>query len=429
MKILVVGSGGREHALCWAIKNSEQCEALYCAPGNAGITDIAQPVPIKAEDVDALVTWATDHAIDLVVIGPEAPLVLGLADKLDAAGIKSFGPSALAAELEGSKGFMKDILAKYEIPTAAYARFTDVEAARAYVREQGAPIVIKTDGLAAGKGVTVAQTLEEALKAVDDAMVGGSFGDAGAELVIEECMVGEELSFFALCDGQTAWAFGSAQDHKAVFDGDKGPNTGGMGAYSPAPVCTPEIEQQIMETIITPLMIGMANEGRPYKGVLFAGLMITNQGPRVIEFNVRFGDPECQVLMMRLGSDILPLLDASASGTLSNCQPVWKNETALTVVMAAEGYPASYEKNTVIRNLEQAGADDHVTIFHAGTGRSEAGELVATGGRVLNVTARGSNVTEAQARAYASVDQVEWPQGFVRRDIGWRAVEREQESD
>ena len=425
MKILVVGSGGREHALCWAIAKSEQCGQLFCAPGNAGIRDVAECVAIKAEDVDGIVQFAMDQGIDLVVIGPEAPLVLGLADKLDAVGIKAFGPSADAAELEGSKGFMKDILAKYEIPTAEYQRFTDVEAARAYVRERGAPIVIKTDGLAAGKGVTVAQSLEEALQAVDDAMVGGTFGDAGAEVVIEECMVGEELSFFALCDGETAWAFGSAQDHKAIFDGDKGPNTGGMGAYSPAPVCTPEIEAQIMETIITPLMIGMANEGRPYKGVLFAGLMITVQGPKVIEFNVRFGDPECQVLMMRLGSDILPALEASASGTLANCQPAWKDEAALTVVMAADGYPGTYEKNTVIGSLDAAQADDAVTIFHAGTAQADNGDLIATGGRVLNVTARGENVSQAQQRAYDAVSRVDWANGYYRKDIGWRAVERE----
>ncbi|RED53986.1 phosphoribosylamine--glycine ligase [Aestuariispira insulae] len=425
MKILVVGSGGREHALCWAIAKSDQCEQLFCAPGNAGIRDVAECVAIKAEDVEGIVQFSMDQSIDLVVIGPEAPLVLGLADKLDAVGIKSFGPSAAAAELEGSKGFMKDILAKYEIPTAEYQRFTDVEAARAYVKEKGAPIVVKTDGLAAGKGVTVAQSLEEALKAVDDAMVGGTFGDAGAEVVIEECMVGEELSFFAICDGMTARAFGSAQDHKAVFDGDKGPNTGGMGAYSPAPVCTPEIEAQIMETIITPLMIGMANEGKPYKGVLFAGLMITVQGPKVIEFNVRFGDPECQVLMMRLGNDILALLDASASGALDQARPAWKDETALTVVMAADGYPGAYEKNTVIRNLDAAQADEAVTIFHAGTALGENGDLLATGGRVLNVTARADSVTDAQAKAYEAVNKVNWPHGYFRTDIGWRAVGRE----
>lgn len=427
MKVLVVGSGGREHALCWSLASSPLCDKLYCAPGNAGIANVAECVAIKAEDVDALVTFAKDKSIDLVVIGPEAPLVLGLADKLADANIRAFGPSAAAAELEGSKGFMKDICAKYGIPTAAYARFTDAESAKAYIREQGAPIVVKTDGLAAGKGVTVAQTLDEALNAVDDAMLNGVFGDAGAEVVVEEFMAGEELSFFAFSDGKSVLPLASAQDHKAVYDGDKGPNTGGMGAYSPAPVCTPEIEQQVIDRCIQPLIDGMSKEGKPYRGVLFCGLMIDETGPRVVEYNVRFGDPECQVLMMRLKSDLLPVLVAACDDVLDTVDLRWHNQAALTVVMAAKGYPGSYEKNTEIENVEAAGADDDVTIFHAGTARADDGSLRATGGRVLNVTARGDTVTAAQARAYEAVDKISWEQGFCRRDIGWRAVEREQQ--
>ncbi|WP_259780524.1 phosphoribosylamine--glycine ligase [Aestuariispira ectoiniformans] len=427
MKVLVVGSGGREHALCWSLASSPLCDKLYCAPGNAGIADVAECVAIKAEDVDAIVAFAKDKSIDLVVIGPEAPLVLGLADKLADANIRAFGPSAAAAELEGSKGFMKDICAKYGIPTAAYARFTNAESAKAYIREQGAPIVVKTDGLAAGKGVTVAQTLDEALNAVDDAMLNGVFGDAGAEVVVEEFMAGEELSFFAFSDGKSVLPLASAQDHKAVYDGDKGPNTGGMGAYSPAPVCTPEIEQQVIDRCIQPLIDGMAKEGKPYRGVLFCGLMIDETGPRVVEYNVRFGDPECQVLMMRLKSDLLPVLVAACDDVLDTVDLRWHDQAALTVVMAAKGYPGSYEKNTVIENVEAAGADDDVTIFHAGTARADDGSLRATGGRVLNVTARGDTVTAAQARAYEAVDKISWEQGFCRRDIGWRAVEREQQ--
>ncbi|WP_420549906.1 phosphoribosylamine--glycine ligase [Curvivirga sp.] len=426
MKILMVGSGGREHALCWAISKSEKCDKLYCAPGNAGIEDVAECVAIKAEDVDGIVNFSKENAIDLVVIGPEAPLVLGLADKLHDAGILAFGPSAKAAELEGSKGFMKDICAKYGIDTAAYARFTNPEDAKAYIQEQGAPIVVKTDGLAAGKGVTVAMTLEEALQAVDDTMTGGVFGDAGSEIVVEEFMEGEELSFFALCDGKNTLALASAQDHKAVFDGDKGPNTGGMGAYSPAPVATAEIEAEVMAKVIQPLANGLAAEGRPYIGVIFAGLMITKTGVRVIEFNARFGDPECQVLMMRLKSDLVPVLEAAAKGELKGHELDWHDMTALNVVLAANGYPGSYEKNTVIKNLDIAANNEATTIFHAGTAKSEAGEILATGGRVLNVVGRGNTVKEAQTIAYEAVDKVDWDNGFCRRDIGWRAVAREE---
>ena len=426
MKILVVGSGGREHALCWAISKSTQCNALFCAPGNAGIANVADCIKISAEDLDGIDTFVRNNAIDLVVIGPEAPLVLGMADRLRAKGILVVGASAAAAQLEGSKGFMKDILAKYNIPTADYARFSEVEAAKAYIKDKGAPIVVKTDGLAAGKGVTVAMSVDEALHAVDDAMVNATFGSAGAEIVIEEFMQGEELSYFALCDGKTAIPFGSAQDHKAAFDGDKGPNTGGMGAYSPAPVLTPALEQQIIDDIITPTMAGMINEGAPFQGILFAGLMITESGPRLIEYNVRFGDPECQVLMMRLKSDIVDALLASANGTLNTITADWHDEAALNVVMAAKGYPAKYEKNTIIKNVDTAEDAAHTTIFHAGTAMGDAGELLAIGGRVLGVTAIGQTVKQAQARAYTAVDKIDWAEGFCRRDIGWRAIAREE---
>jgi len=423
MRILVVGGGGREHALCWAIAASPLCDALYCAPGNAGIAQDAECVAIGADDVDGLVAFATDQAIDLVVVGPEGPLVLGLVDRLDALGIKAFGPSAAAAMLEGSKGFMKDLCARHDIPTAAYGRFTDAEAAKAYIREQGAPIVVKADGLAAGKGVTVAQTVDEALDAVDQAMGDKAFGDAGAELVIEEFLPGEELSFFVLVDGETALPLAGAQDHKAVGDGDTGPNTGGMGAYSPAPSLTPALEAEVMETIIGPTVRGMAADGYPYRGVLYAGLMLDGGKPKLLEYNVRFGDPECQVLMMRLRSDIVPALVAACDGSLRNFDLRWSDDAALTVVLAANGYPGSYEKGTEIRGLDAA-AKTGATVFHAGTA-ADGDRVLATGGRVLNVTAGGNDITTAQANAYAAVDAIDWPDGFCRRDIGWRAVARE----
>ncbi|HYD32907.1 MAG TPA: phosphoribosylamine--glycine ligase [Azospirillaceae bacterium] len=428
MKVLVVGSGGREHSLCWKIAASPLCDALYCAPGNAGIAQVAQCVSIPVEDVPALVRFAQDTAIDFVVVGPEAPLVLGLVDALDAAGIKAFGPSRAAAELEGSKGFMKDVVAKYGVPTAAYGRFTDVEAARAFVLQHGAPIVVKTDGLAAGKGVTVAMTLDEALAAVDEAMVGGRFGEAGAELVIEEFMDGEEVSFFALTDGETAVPLVSAQDHKRVGDGDTGPNTGGMGAYSPAPALTPELQARVMREIIEPTVKGMAAEGRPYKGVLFAGLMILPSAdgpiPKLLEYNVRFGDPECQTLMKRLTSDLLPALIATAEGRLDQVDLRWDDGTALCVVMAAQGYPGDYLKNTEIKGLDAAGAVDGVVVFHAATKKTDDGRTLAAGGRVLGVTATGKDPAEAQKLAYQAVDRIDWTGGFCRRDIGWRAVGR-----
>ena len=420
MRILVVGGGGREHALCWAIAGSPLCDKLYCAPGNAGIAQDAECVAIGAEDVDALVAFAKDNAIDLVVVGPEAPLVLGLVDRLEAEGIKAFGPRANAAMLEGSKGFMKDLCARHKIPTAAYGRFTDAEAAKAYIREQGAPIVVKADGLAAGKGVTVAQSVEEALAAVDEAMTDNAFGEAGAELVVEEFLEGEELSFFVLTDGTNALPLAGAQDHKAVGEGDTGPNTGGMGAYSPAPSLTPELEELVMETIVMPTVHGMAADGAPYVGVLYAGLMLTKDGPKLLEYNVRFGDPECQVLMMRLRSDIVPALIASCDGVLKTFDLRWSDDAAMTVVLAANGYPGSYEKGTEIRGLDAAEATGAM-VFHAGT-KADGDRVLANGGRVLNVTATGTTIAEAQKNAYAAVDAIDWPGGFCRRDIGWRAV-------
>lgn len=422
MKVLVVGSGGREHALCWSISASPLCDELFCAPGNAGIAGTATCVDISVDDIAGLTGFARDNAIDFVVVGPEGPLVAGLADRLREAGIKVFGPSAAAAELEGSKGFSKDICQKYGIPTAAYGRFTDADSARAYIRQQGAPIVVKADGLAAGKGVTVAMTLDEALSAIDSIMVDQSFGNAGAEVVIEEFMEGEEASFFALVDGDNALPLVAAQDHKRVGDGDVGPNTGGMGAYSPAPVVDDAMTDRIMKEIVLPTVEAMKAEGCPYSGVLFVGLMINEEGPRVIEYNVRFGDPECQVLMMRLMSDILPALLATADGVLDDFALQWYEDTAMVVVMAAEGYPGSYSKGTAIRGLKDATeGDQDRMIFHAGTA-VENGQVVAVGGRVLGVAGMGPTIEDARSKAYATVDRIDWPEGFCRRDIGWRAL-------
>jgi phosphoribosylamine--glycine ligase len=422
MKILVVGSGGREHALCWAIAASPLCDELQCAPGNGGIADVANCVNIPADAIDALVDHCVNDKVDFVVIGPEQPLVMGLADRLDKAGIGVFGPSAAASQLEGSKGFTKDICQKYNIPTAAYGRFGDAGSAKAYVLDMGTPIVVKADGLAAGKGVIMAETDDEALTAIDE-IFSGKFGDAGTEVVIEEWLLGEEVSFFALVDGDTALPLASAQDHKRVGEGDTGPNTGGMGAYSPAPVMTDDLADQVMAEIILPTVAAMKAEGHPYKGVLYAGLMITKTGPSLIEYNVRFGDPECQVLVMRLMSDILPALMACNDGGLSHMNLRWYNDAALTVVMASNGYPGSYEKGSAIGNLDGAATDPAVEIFHAGTATSD-GAIVATGGRVLNVTAMDDTVAGAQAKSYAAVDLIDWPQGFCRRDIGWRALQR-----
>ncbi|APG90221.1 phosphoribosylamine--glycine ligase [Sinorhizobium americanum] len=421
MKVLLIGSGGREHALAWKIAQSPQLTALYAAPGNPGIAEEATIVALDIDDHAAVVDFCREKTIDFVVVGPEAPLVAGLADVLRAAEIGVFGPSAAAAQLEGSKGFTKDLCAKYGIPTGAYRRFTKAEPAKAYVREQGAPIVIKADGLAAGKGVTVAMTLDEALAAIDECF-SGAFGSAGAEVVVEAYLDGEEASFFCLSDGKTVLPLASAQDHKRVSDGDTGPNTGGMGAYSPAPVMTAEMVERTMKAIIEPTVRGMAESGHPFTGVFFAGLMITAKGPELIEYNVRFGDPECQVLMMRMKSDLLPLLYAAATGTLAGKKIEWHDEAALTVVMASRGYPGAYEKNTPIAALPEASATTRV--FHAGTALKD-GRLVATGGRVLNVTALGRTVSDAKDAAYAGVNSVSWDNGFYRRDIGWRALARE----
>ncbi|MBW0365564.1 phosphoribosylamine--glycine ligase [Ensifer adhaerens] len=421
MKVLLIGSGGREHALAWKIAQSPKLTKLYAAPGNPGIAEEAEIIALDTDDHAAVADFCRKEAIDFVVVGPEGPLVAGIADVLRAAGIAVFGPSAAAAQLEGSKGFTKDLCARYDIPTGAYGRFTDAESAKIYVREQGAPIVIKADGLAAGKGVTVAMTLDEALAAVDDCFA-GAFGDAGAEVVVEAYLDGEEASFFCLSDGKTALALASAQDHKRVGDGDTGPNTGGMGAYSPAPVMTSEMIERTMKEIIEPTMRGMAESGHPFSGVFFAGLMITAKGPELIEYNVRFGDPECQVLMMRMKSDLLPLLYAAATGTLAGMTVEWRDETALTVVMASKGYPGSYAKNTPIDALPAA--SDTTKVFHAGTAMKDGG-LVATGGRVLNITATGASAGEAKDRAYAALSAVSWDNGFYRHDIGWRAVARE----
>ena len=418
MNILLIGSGGREHALAWAISASAVCDKLFCAPGNPGIGEVARVVDVNVTDHAAVIALCKAEAIGLVVVGPEAPLVAGLADDLRAAGIKVFGPSKFAAQLEGSKGFTKDICAKYGIPTAAYGRFKDKAAALAYLEAQGAPIVIKADGLAAGKGVTVAMTMPEAKAALDD-IFSAKFGLA--ECVIEEFLEGEEASFFVLSDGTHALPLATAQDHKRVGDGDTGPNTGGMGAYSPAPCMTEALCAEALEKIVKPTVAALRDMGHPYIGVLYAGLILTREGPKLIEYNARFGDPETQVLMMRLKDDIVPLLLACADGTLDKMSVRWLAEAALTVVMCARGYPGDYVKGTEIRGLEAAAAEEGVEIFHAGTVLKD-GRLVATGGRVLNVTALGATVKEAQARAYRAVARVDWPQGFCRRDIGWRAL-------
>ncbi|MGK9166520.1 phosphoribosylamine--glycine ligase [Inquilinus limosus] len=417
MRILLVGGGGREHALAWAIAASPLCDTLYCAPGNAGIAQEATCVPIAAEDVDGLVTFAQENAIDFAVVGPEAPLVAGLVDRLTEAGIKAFGPTAAAAALEGSKGFTKDLCAKYGIPTARYRRFTDAAAAKAYIAAEGAPIVVKADGLAAGKGVVVAGTVEEAQAAVDAMLTEGGFGAAGASIVVEECLTGPELSFFALCDGETALPLATARDHKRAFDHDEGPNTGGMGAVSPHPLATPELEARIMAEIVQPTLKAMEAEGTPFRGILFAGLMLTERGPQLIEHNVRFGDPECETLLPRLNSDLLTALIAAADGELRHLTLRWRMEAAVTVVMAAKGYPGAYQKGSTIQALDQAGQVPGTIVFHAGTKAETDGTVTAQGGRVLAVTALGSDIAEARARAYQAVDRIDWPEGFCRRDI------------
>lgn len=423
MKLLLIGSGGREHALAWALAKSPKLTKLFAAPGNAGIADVAELVDLDVSDHQAVIGFCRSNAIDLVVVGPEAPLVAGLVDDLDAAGIKAFGPTQAAAQLEGSKAFTKGVCDEANIPTAAYGRFDTKETALAYVREQGAPIVVKADGLAAGKGVVVAMTLEEAEDAIA-ACFEGSFGAAGAEVVIEEFLEGEEASFFVLSDGIHALPLATAQDHKRAFDGDEGPNTGGMGAYSPAPVLTEAVVDEVMKAIIEPTIATLAARGTPFKGVLYAGLMITSDGPKLIEYNTRFGDPECQVMMMRLESDLLDLLLASVDGSLNEARATWKDDVALTVVLAAKGYPGSYEKSTEITGVTVPAGDARVAVFHAGTKR-DGDRLLANGGRVLNVTALGASVREAQEEAYRAVETISWPEGFCRTDIGWRAIDRE----
>ena len=423
MNVLLIGSGGREHALVHALARSPSLTRLFAAPGNPGIADLAILVGLDVSDHAAVIAFCRRERIDLVVVGPEAPLVAGIVDDLEAAGIAAFGPSRGAAQLEGSKGFTKDLCARYAIPTAAYARFSEPAPALAYVKAQGAPIVVKADGLAAGKGVTVAMTLDEALAAVE-ACFAGQFGAAGAEVVVEAYLEGEEASFFALADGTHVLALASAQDHKRAFDGDTGPNTGGMGAYSPAPVMTPDMTDRVMADIIRPTVAGMARDGVPFKGVLFAGLMITANGPELIEYNVRFGDPETQVLMLRLQSDLLQLLLAARNGSLDGAEASWSADAALTVVMAAAGYPGDYAKGGEIRGLAEAADTPGVTLFHAGT-RRDGDRIVSHGGRVLNVAALGQSVGEARDRAYAAIARIDWPEGFCRHDIGWRAVERE----
>ena len=425
MNILLVGSGGREHALAQAIAGSPLCDRLLVAPGNPGTAAHGTNVALDPADHAAIEALCRKEAVEFVVVGPEAPLVAGLVDHLEAAGIRCFGPSAAASRLEGSKAFTKELAQECGVPTAAFARFTDPEAAKAYLRDVGAPIVVKADGLAAGKGVVVAADLAEAEAAVDS-MLGGSLGSAGAEIVVEECLFGEEASFFALCDGSHAVPFGTAQDHKRAFDGDEGPNTGGMGAYSPAPVLTPELEAAVMERIVRPTIAGMARRGTPFSGILYAGLMITEEGPKLIEYNVRFGDPEAQVLLPRLRTDLVAALLAAREGVLDEVRPSWSDGAALAVVMATRGYPGPVGRGSRIDGIEAADRLPGVTVFQAGTAR-EGGALVASGGRVLAVTALAPTIAEAQRRAYEGVAAIRWPEGFCRSDIGRRALARERE--
>ncbi len=420
MNILILGGGGREHSLAWAVKQNPKCDRLIVAPGNAGIADIAWCADLDIEDGEAVVQFAEDHSVDFVIIGPEAPLAAGVSDDLRAAGFLTFGPSQAAAQLEASKAFTKEVCDAAGAPTAAWARFTDAEAAKTHIRQTNDTIVVKADGLAAGKGVIIAESQADAEAAIDD-MFGGQFGAAGAEVVIEEFMTGEEASFFILCDGQTALPIGTAQDHKRVGEGDTGLNTGGMGAYSPAPVLSDDIAQRAMEEIIQPTLDEMARRGTPYTGVLYAGLMIENGAPRLVEYNVRFGDPECQVLMMRLGGQALDLMQAAAEGRLSEKTVHWADDHAMTIVMAANGYPGAYTKGTAIQGLDALPEDSRHKVFHAGTTEAE-GQILANGGRVLNVTARAETLATARDAAYAMVDGIDWPDGFCRRDIGWRIL-------
>ncbi len=420
MNILILGGGGREHALAWAVMQNPKCDKLIVAPGNAGIAEIADCADLDIENGTDVVRFCEENAVEFVIIGPEAPLVAGVADRLRDGGLLVFGPDAAAARLEASKAFTKEICEAVDAPTAAYAHFSEAEPARSYIKAQGAPIVIKADGLAAGKGVIVAESVEQALAAIDD-MFGGEFGEAGAEVVIEEFMDGEEASFFVLVDGEKVLPIGTAQDHKRVGEGDTGPNTGGMGAYSPAPILTETIAQQALDQIIRPTVAELARRGAPYRGVLYAGLMIEGGHARLVEYNVRFGDPEAQVLMMRMGAQALDLMQAAAAGQLAGCRVNWAQDNAMTVVMAANGYPGPYEKGSVIGGLEDLPETSSEICFHAGTSRRD-GKFVASGGRVLNVTARGDTLAQAHDKVYSMIDRIDWPEGFCRRDIGWRAL-------
>ena len=420
MKVLLVGGGGREHALAWKIAQSPQLSKLYLAPGGAGLNHFGEKLPFGDADIEAIASFAAENAVDLVVVGPEAPLAAGLGDRLRAKGVPCFGPSREAAQLESSKSFMKEVAMAAGAPTAAYGRFEDAGPAKEFLREQTAPYVIKADGLAAGKGVVIAGTLQEADEAIDE-MLGGKFGAAGASIVVEEFMRGEEASFFAITDGENILPMIGAQDHKRAYDGDAGPNTGGMGAYSPAPVFTDKVRERTMKELIEPVVAEMKRRGTPYVGVLYAGLMIENERPRLVEFNARFGDPECQILMRLLKSDLLPALYKAATNDLKGATLDWSDEAAALVVMAADGYPGAYKKGSEIKGVEAANALPGVVVFHAGT-RMENGRLLSNGGRVLNVTATGASIEEAVARAYAGVGAIDWPGGFYRKDIGWRAL-------
>ncbi len=429
MRVLIIGSGGREHALAWCMAQSDRCEALYCAPGNPGIAECADCVDLAIDDLDGIVSFSQAQNIDLVVIGPEGPLVAGLVDRLQAVNIAAFGPTQAAAQLEGSKAFMKDFCARHHIPTAAYGRFDQIEEAEKFIHQTGAPIVVKASGLAAGKGVVIAETVEDAILAAREMLSGEAFGMAGSTIVIEEFLDGEELSYFAIADGKTCLPLTSAQDHKRVGDGDTGLNTGGMGAYSPAHLLNPVIEEDILSNIINPTMAGMAAEGNPFSGVLFAGIMVVKGRAILLEFNTRFGDPECQTIVMRLKNDLLDLLYAASTNNLElfRGQISWKNDPALCVVMAAKGYPGPVLQNTVIKNLQSADTLPGVKVFHAGTTKNDKGDIVSVGGRVLGVTAIGKTVADAQKNAHTAIDQIEWDGGFCRRDIGWRAIIHQKE--
>ena len=420
MNILILGSGGREHSLAWAVNQNPKCDILYCAPGNAGISKVAQCVDLNIENSSDVLKFCLDKRIQFVIIGPEAPLAMGIADDLRANNILTFGPSASAAKLESSKAFTKGVCDSCNAPTAKYARFTELELAIEYVHEQGAPIVVKADGLAGGKGVIVAMTLDEAVNGLKD-IFSGAFGKAGAEVVIEEFMEGEEASFFILSDGKNILPIGTAQDHKRVFDGDTGPNTGGMGAYSPAPIMTKDVTSKAISQIIQPTIDEMAKRGIPYQGVLYAGFMIKDGEPKLVEYNVRFGDPECQALMMRLGAQALDAMLACAKGELNNYKLNWADDHALTIVYAAKGYPGTYEKGSNILGLDTISESTNIQVFHAGT-KEEENNIIATGGRVLNITARGSSLKEAHRLAYETIEKIQWENGFYRNDIGWRAL-------